>query len=265
MKVKVVDPKVWLLTSVEEGRRQLARCAFAAGLSRGRLDVIDVPPDYSGEEDWDGRPGDLAPDGTEHAPIAHTAEGEIYPPCNDERRLSFDEAEALVGRLLAIKPYPHETVIEHSAISFLFRMSRIASHELVRHRLTAITQQSTRYCESGKDGSVTFIRPLDRPESDCGEWPDPELEKALPGWVIEASHSIEGYRAELEDGRKREYVRYLLPHCLEVWLQMTTNFREWRHIIRLRTSKAAAPEMRLLIGQVRDELAKISPVLVEGL
>ncbi len=66
-------------------------------------------------------------------------------------------------------------------------------------------------------------------------------------------------------GRKREYARYLLPHCIEVWLQMTANFREWRHIIRLRTNKAAAPEMRRLLGQVKEDLEKVSPVLVEGL
>jgi len=247
MKIRVVNPAVWMLTSVDEGRRQLARCAFAAGLSRGRLDayVVNTPGSHQFVE---GVPAELD---------QHPDDG--VPP--------FADAEALISRLLAIKPYPHETVIEHSAVSFLFRMSRIASHEAVRHRLTAITQQSTRYCESGKDGLVTFIRPLDRPDEDCGEYDveDHATYGNCPQWAEHAADSVRGYQAELKAGRKREYARYLLPHHIEVWLQMTANFREWRHIIRLRTSKAAAPEMRLLFSQVCGHLASISPVLVEGL
>ena len=248
MKVKVVDPKVVMLTSKDEARRQLARCAFAAGLSRGRFDLYAVPMiEFSRFVSEGGNA-----DGVE-------AKG-------------LKDAEALIGRLLAIKPHPHETVIEHSAVSFLFRMSRIASHEIVRHRLASITQQSTRYCEAGKDGSVTFIRQLDRPESDCGEYDYDDLNKpesimagVAPEWVRDANQSLNGYSQAIKYGRKREYARYLLPHCIEVWLQMTANFREWRHTIRLRTSKAAAPEMRFLFAQVRDELEKVSPVLVEGL
>lgn len=241
MEVKVVDPVAIMLTSVDEARRQLARCAFAAGLSRGRFDIYAVHSVETGRVETEGGNADGA-----------DAKG-------------FADAEALIGRLLAIKPYPHETVIEHSAVSFLFRMSRIASHELVRHRLTAITQQSTRYCESGKDDSVTFIRPLDRPESDCGEYEVSKEEVVMPSWVAVAIAPILGYRGEMEDGRKREYARYLLPHCIEVWLQMTANFREWQHIIRLRTNKAAAPEMRLLLGQVKERLAEVSPVLVKDI
>jgi thymidylate synthase (FAD) len=252
MKIKVVDPKVWMLTSRDEARRQLARCAFAAGLSRGRLDI------YSSYGFQEGTPS--------------TCEADRDDFGRDTVVKSFAEAEALVGRLLAIEPYPHETVIEHSGVSFLFRMSRIASHEIVRHRLAAITQQSTRYCESGKDGSVTFIRPLDRPETDCGEYsyddrykPESIVAAAAPSWVMDAERSIDGYREAIKYGRKREFARYQLPHCIEVWLQMTANFREWRHIIRLRTSKAAAPEMRMLFEQVKTGLKHISPVLVEGL
>lgn len=216
MKIKIVDPRAVMLTYPEEARQQLDQCAYAAGLSRGRLDRPDR-----------------------------------------------EQAEKLIGRLLDMKPYPHETVIEHSAVSFLFRMSRIASHEAVRHRLTAITQQSTRYCELGDDGEVTFIRPMDRPESDCGTWKP--TDSGVPAWAIRALRSVEGYKAEREQGRKREFARYLLPHCIEVWMIMTANFREWRHIIRLRTHRTAAPEMRLLFGQVKDRLHEVNPVLLRGI
>ena len=126
MKVNVVNPRAWMLTSVEEGQRQLARCAFAAGLSRGRVeDAYEIPVPRH-DSAWEGCPEELVP----------------FAGCKPQ---GLEEAEALIKRLLDMKPHPHATVIEHSAISFLIRCSRIASHEIVRHRLAAITQQSTRY------------------------------------------------------------------------------------------------------------------------
>lgn len=249
MKVKVADPRAWMLTSVQDVKRQLARCAFAAGLSRGRLDTF-------------------ACDGGSFEGCPSALQTEDWSPRD------FDAAEALVARLLNMKPFRHSTVIEHSAVTFLIRCSRIASHEIVRHRLSSITQQSTRYCESGKDGSVTFIRPLDRPEDDCGEYDDngedfyttlPRKDGAAPMWVAHAAYALAAYRGELKSGRKREFARYLLPHHVEVWLAQTANFREWQHILRMRTQKLAAPEVRLIFGQVKEQLAAVSPVLVEGL
>ena len=121
---------------------------------------------------------------------------------------------------------------------------------------------------------MTFIRPLDRPESDCGGYEvdsmiirrvgDGGVLKEGPTWIGVAQDAVGGYQEERAAGRKREFARYLLPHCLEVWMAMTCNFREWQHVLRMRTQKAAAPEMRLIFGQVKEQLGGISPVLVEG-
>ncbi len=40
----------------------------------------------------------------------------------------------------------HLSVIEHESISVRFIIDRGVSHELVRHRLCAFSQESTRYC-----------------------------------------------------------------------------------------------------------------------
>jgi thymidylate synthase ThyX len=45
----------------------------------------------------------------------------------------------------------HESVLEHMGqVSFHMVMSRAASHQLVRHRLCAFTQESQRYCDYSK-------------------------------------------------------------------------------------------------------------------
>jgi thymidylate synthase (FAD) len=251
MKINVVEPQAWMLTDIESAKRQLALCAYAAGLSRGRAqDVYKCSfKDYSR---FDGA----------------TFE---YKFQRDYKQ--FKDAESLLRKLLNYKPHPHESVIEHSSISFLFQCSRIATHEIVRHRLCAFTQTSTRYIEE-KD-EVTLIKPPHMLESDLDKWgfqitdnqishiDDPT--RKIPSWIFTVLHSLVEYANLRDEGVKRESARYLLPHCLSCWIQITANFRQWRHMIRLRTSKKAAPEMQRLFGQVKDKLTEISPILTEDL
>ena len=56
----------------------------------------------------------------------------------------------------------HEAVIEHGSLSVRFICDRGVSHEIVRHRLAAFCQESTRYCNYSKAGfcsEITVIRP----------------------------------------------------------------------------------------------------------
>lgn len=56
----------------------------------------------------------------------------------------------------------HEAVIEHGSLTLRFTCDRGVSHEIVRHRLAAYCQESTRYCNYSKDGfggEITVIAP----------------------------------------------------------------------------------------------------------
>jgi len=56
-----------------------------------------------------------------------------------------------------------------------------------------------------------------------------------------------------------EDARYLLPNATETELIMTANFREWRHIIQLRTDLAAQWEIRALMKLIWRELDVQAP------
>lgn len=131
------------------------------------------------------------------------------------------DARALVQRVVALG---HLTVAEHVVLSFEIVCSRAISHELVRHRLTSITQESTRYV---RDHAETI---------------------APSG--IDTSHALDAYRAALEGGASVEAARYLLPHALATRLVITANLREWWHIIHLRSDRRAAPEIQELAVQI---------------
>jgi thymidylate synthase ThyX len=69
-----------------------------------------------------------------------------------------EEEEYIRARIKA----GHESVIEHASASVKFTVDRGVTHELVRHRLCAFTQESTRFCDYSKGkagGDVTFIIP----------------------------------------------------------------------------------------------------------
>ena len=73
-----------------------------------------------------------------------------------EAKITDDSAEKFVTSLIR---RGHESVLEHGAISVRFVVDRGVSHELVRHRLAAFSQESTRYCDYGS-GQVQFVAPI---------------------------------------------------------------------------------------------------------
>lgn len=56
-----------------------------------------------------------------------------------------------------------------------------------------------------------------------------------------------------------------LPLGLKTELIVTTNLREWRHILRLRTSAAAHPQMRQLMSGLLQELKTKIPVVFDDI
>jgi len=117
------------------------------------------------------------------------------------------------------------------------------SHEIVRHRIASYTQESTRYCDYGKDGKLTFIMPTFlKSRSDQ----DP-LYKV---WHSSMETAERHYLGMLEMRAKPQEARSVLPNSLKTEIVMTMNLREWKHFFDLRTSLAAHPDMQDVAGQL---------------
>jgi thymidylate synthase (FAD) len=160
---------------------------------------------------------------------------------------------------------PHESVIEHESITVLFTSNRGFTHELVRHRLAAFTQESTRYCnyskgKFGKEIAVTRREAEHLQGSRADEWP---INQAIGRWMHRLEQAEENYMRQLEDGSAPQIARDLLPQVLKADIVITANLREWRHIFRLRCSPRAHPDMRQLMIPLRDELRKRIPIIFE--
>lgn len=164
-----------------------------------------------------------------------------------EDKITEDSANRFIKFLIT---RGHESVIEHVNISVKFITDRGISHELVRHRLVSYTQESTRYCNYSKKGLV-FIKPL-IPSGQTFEY-------IL--WQNRMRLVEEDYNTLIECGAKPEEARCILPNCLKTEIIATANLREWRHILKLRTSPEAHPQIRELMLGLLEEFKEKLPVI----
>jgi len=168
-----------------------------------------------------------------------------------EDKIASGSAERLIKSVLT---RGHESVIEHDFISIRFVCDRGVTHELVRHRLVAYTQESTRYCNYSKEG-ITFIRP-----------PFWEEDSYLHRVWLQAMNQAEiNYRDLISLGASPQEARSVLPNSLKTEIVATANIREWRHILRLRVSKVAHPQMRELMVPLLQELQTRIPILFDDI
>lgn len=131
----------------------------------------------------------------------------------------------------------HESVIEHEKVSVKIICDRGVSHEIVRHRIASYSQESTRYCNYYKDAfgsELTVIAPVFWKE-------DSENYKV---WLDSMQLIENHYNQLISMGAKPEEARSVLPNSLKTEIIVTMNLREWRHFLKLRTSRRAHPQMR---------------------
>ncbi len=140
----------------------------------------------------------------------------------------------------------HESMIEHACATFSIRGSRAMTHELVRHRLASYSQRSQRYVRENEE---SYLLPPEVSASDA----------ALDTYRHAMTAAWDAYRELLKQGMKPEIARYVLPNSCYTDIICTWNFRELRHIIALRTTPRALPEIREVAGRLRDIMKAAAP------
>lgn len=172
-----------------------------------------------------------------------------------EDRMEPGSAEAFIKRIV---DSGHESVIEHGAGTVKFICDRGVSHELVRHRLAAYSQESTRYANYSRDKfgrEITVIKPC--------FWP--EDSPVYKQWLQAMEQAERAYMQLLDRGAKAQEARSVLPNSLKTEVVMTANLREWRHVLKLRCSKPAHPQIREVMLPLLQDFKKLVPVLFDDL
>ena len=172
-----------------------------------------------------------------------------------EDKISADSSAGFVKRIIKSG---HHSVIEHISVSVRFICDRGISHEIVRHRLAAYSQESTRYANYSMNkfgNEITVIKPY--------FWPEDSLEYLE--WKKAMENAEQSYLKLLKSGARPEQARSVLPNSLKTEIVMTCNLREWRHVLELRCSKASHPQIRELMIPLLAEFHERIPVLFDDL
>jgi thymidylate synthase (FAD) len=157
----------------------------------------------------------------------------------------------------------HGSVLEHVSFSFvLHNVSRVLTHELVRHRPgVAISQESLR-----------FVR-LDELPFWFPEWAraDDELMKRATA-VLEQLEQFQLWMADhfgldeegvpfSEKKHRTSFMRRFAPEGVATGLVWTANVRTLRHTIEARTAAGAEEEIRLLFHRIGELMRQEAPAL----
>lgn len=142
----------------------------------------------------------------------------------------------------------HESLIEHASATFYIKASRTLTHELVRHRIASYSQRSQRYV---KEMEASYLLPPEVSDAPQADLADVFREAMEAAW--------DAYRRLLDAGMKPEIARYVLPNACLTEIICTWNFREIRHIVRLREGPAALPEMRAVAKRIKEIMVEQAP------
>jgi len=166
------------------------------------------------------------------ARISHQSQGKGL---EDDRRL--------IGDLLE---WNHLSPLEFGdATFFVDGISRSCLAQLTRHRLASFMVRSMRYVEQRAEEAVIPPTVKDQEAKD-------EFRQGI-------SKSFELYQKLLEEGIPKEDARFVLPIGSQTSLYIKANFREYRHIIKLRGGEEAQWEIRELALEMLDQLYGIAP------
>ncbi|MBI3599169.1 MAG: FAD-dependent thymidylate synthase [Nitrospinae bacterium] len=145
----------------------------------------------------------------------------------------------------------HESVLEHAYATFrITGGSRAFTHQIVRHRLCAFSQQSQRYVD---EKGFNIITPSSIEQNK-------EAKRIFDDFIKSAKDT---YIKLQSLGIKKEDARFVLPNAVESEIVISANFREWRHILRERCGKSAQWEIREVSLEILRILKRHAPTVFE--
>ena len=143
----------------------------------------------------------------------------------------------------------HLGLLEHNSVTFLVEgISRVASHQLVRHRLGSYAQMSERFCDV-RDTDAVLPASIAAHEDTFAEY-----EAAVTDAYTSYEHLI-------KSGIPREDARMVLPQGVETTILVTMNLRSYLHLFDMRIHEAAQWEIREMCIKMLDLLIFYAPAV----
>lgn len=190
--------------------------------------------------------------------IHHTPEPErtvamaarlCYSPSGAEElveRMSDEQVKRLVAKIVDLG---HSSTLEHVSFTFAIEgISRVLTHQLVRHRIASYSQQSQRYV---KEHDFEYITPLSIAANPAAKEKFESLMQSIR----------QTYDELVSMGVHQEDARYCLANATETKIVVTMNARSLLHFFQLRCCTRAQWEIRRLAEAMLAQTRQVAPLL----
>lgn len=167
----------------------------------------------------------------------------------------------------------HESPVEHVSFTFAVEgVSRVLTHQLVRHRIASYSQQSQRYVkleqfeyivppsiESIPEAKELFIETMERDQKAYNELVDILNEKHVQRLVNDGVD--EKKAGKMAEKMAIEDARYVFPNACETKIVFTMNARTLFNFFKHRCCSRAQWEIRNLADEMLKQVKEVAPTL----
>jgi thymidylate synthase (FAD) len=172
-----------------------------------------------------------------------------YSPVGAEQlaeSMSDEQVEKLVGKIVDLG---HWSTLEHVSFTFAIEgVSRVLTHQLVRHRIASYSQQSQRYVS---EHDFEYIVPQSIAANAKAAAKFTELMKQIR----------DTYDELIELGVHKEDARYCLANATETKIVVTMNARALLNFFTLRCCERAQWEIRQMAEGMVEQVKQAAPLL----
>lgn len=179
-----------------------------------------------------------------------------------EDRMTDDSAEGFIRRIIQ---RGHESVLEHVSVTAHFICDRGVSHEIVRHRIGAYSQESTRYCNYSGNKFGREISVVDLATGFKYDFTKDNDRKKYAVWMAAMADAEKHYMDMMALGATPQEARSVLPTSTKTSVTLTYDIREWRHFLRLRCDPTSHPQIQQVAGRARKLLIERYPMFFEDI
>ncbi|MDA4124845.1 MAG: FAD-dependent thymidylate synthase [Thaumarchaeota archaeon] len=166
-------------------------------------------------------------------------------------KLLYSTDLGALKRVLSEKgvPFEPEALMDHVVYMFEIEdVSRVTTHQLVRHRVASYDQESQRFSAATREGVVT------PPSVQSNEAAYKAYDEALKAVYA-------AYEKMVAAGVPKEDARYVLPTSIKTKLVMTLSARSLMHLVWQRTALQAQWEIRELAETLLNLAREATPEL----
>ncbi len=214
--------------------------------------------------------------------IAHSEEPEkivaaaaklCYSKVGTQNLMEGLDEEKTTNFLKHLMSLGHASPVEHVSFTFAAEgVSRVLTHQLVRHRIASYSQQSQRYVkldqfeyiippsiEKVPEAKEKFIEAMEEDQKKYHEITDILYKKNYELEIEKGKNEKDAKR--IAEKASIEDARYVFPNACETKIVFTMNARSLLHFINHRCCNRAQWEIRSMAEQMVWQLREVAPTL----